>query len=328
MKFVISEEQRALAEAIDQVIESLGGSAAARAATESDAGPARELWEQLAELGLLGLCIDEADGGMGGTPVDLIVAFERLGYHAAPGPYLESAALLPDLVDPELRASLADGSAIATAAIPGFVPYALDARLCSQQFIVTGDSITPAEAGEGQESIDAARTLHELTPAGPAAALDEQTVALAIDRATLGSAAMLLGAGERLLEEAVAYAKLREQFGRIIGEYQGLKHQLANVRVALTFARPLLKGAALDLGTPSGERSVSAAKVAAADAAMLAARTALQVHGAIGYTQEHDLSLWLTRVHALATSWGTGRYHRSRIASSILAPAAILTPAS
>ncbi|GGL86514.1 acyl-CoA dehydrogenase family protein [Glutamicibacter protophormiae] len=328
MKFVISEEQRALAEAIDQVIESLGGTAVARAASEGDAAPARALWEQLAELGLLGLCIDEADGGMGGTPVDLIVAFERLGYHAAPGPYLESAALLPDLVDPALRESLADGSAIATAAIPGFVPYALDAQLCSQQFIVTADSITPAEAGEGQESIDAARTLHELTPAGPAAALDPEAVALAIDRATLGSAAMLLGAGERLLEEAVAYAKLREQFGRVIGEYQGLKHQLANVRVALTFARPLLKGAALDLGTPSGERSMSAAKVAASDAAILAARTALQVHGAIGYTQEHDLSLWLTRVHALASAWGTTRYHRSRIAASILTPAAILSPAS
>ena len=328
MKFVISDEQRALAEAIDQVVESAGGTGVARQWAAGDLAAGQELWAQLAELGLLGLCVEEADGGMGGTAVDLVVAFERLGYHAVPGPYLESAALLPDLVPGSVRDGIVEGSAIATAAIPGLLTYALDAAASTHSFIVNPGSITPATAGIGMASIDETRTLSELHADADASAVDPELVALAIDRATLGCAAVLLGAGERLLEEAVSYAKVREQFGRAVGEYQALKHQLADVRIALTFTRPLVNGAALDLGSPAGPRSVSAAKVAAGDAAMLAARTALQVHGAIGYTQEHDLSLWITRVHALVGAWGTARHHRDRVASFILSPAALLAPVS
>lgn len=328
MKFVVSDEQRALAEAIDQVVESAGGTGVARKWAAGELAAGQELWVQLAELGLLGLCVDEADGGMGGTAVDLVVAFERLGYHAVPGPYLESAALLPDLVPGPVRDGIVDGSAIATAAVTGLLTYALDAAASTHSFIVNPGSIAPATAGIGMASIDGTRTLSELHPEDSASALDPEAVALAVDRATLGCAAVLLGAGERLLEEAVSYAKVREQFGRAVGEYQALKHQLADVRIALTFARPLVNGAALDLGGPAGPRGVSAAKVAAGDAAMLAARVALQVHGAIGYTQEHDLSLWITRVHALVGAWGTARHHRDRVASFILSPAALLAPAS
>ncbi len=326
MKFVTSDEQRALAGAIDQVVEGAGGTAVARQWAAGNLAPGQELWTQLAELGLLGLCVSEADGGMGGTAVDLVVAFERLGYHAVPGPYLESAALLPDLTPAAVREGIVQGSVVATAAIPGLLTYALDAAASTHSFIINADSLSPAKAANDIESIDETRTLSDLHADGAASAVPPEVVALAIDRATLGCAAMLLGAGERLLEEAVSYAKLRQQFGRTIGEYQGLKHQLADVRIALTFARPLLNGAALDLGTASGPRSVSAAKIAAGDAAMLAARVALQVHGAIGYTQEHDLSLWITRVHALVNVWGTARFHRNRVASYILSPAALLAP--
>lgn len=328
MKFVISDEQRALAEAIDQVVESAGGTGVARQWATGDLAAGQELWAQLAELGLLGLCVTEADGGMGGTAVDLVVAFERLGYHAVPGPYLESAALLPDLVPESVRDSIVDGSAVATAAIPGLLTYALDVAASTHSFIVKPDSIMTARAGIGMASIDETRTLSELHADAPARALDPDVVALATDRATLGCAAVLLGAGERLLEEAVSYAKVRQQFDRAVGEYQALKHQLANVRIALTFARPLINSAALDLGSPAGPCSVSAAKVAVGDAAMLAARTALQVHGAIGYTQEYDLSLWITRVHALVGAWGTARHHRDRVASFILSPATLLATVS
>ena len=322
MKFVLTEEQQALAEAVDEVIESAGGTKPARTWAAGDLTAGRALWAQLAELGLLGLCVAEADGGMGGTAVDLVVAFERLGYHAVPGPYIESAALLPDLVGTDVRRGIVDGLLVATAAVPGIVPYALDAAASSHAFIVGADFLAHATFGPGIASIDRTRTLHELAPAGEPAALDPAAVALAVDRATLACSAVLLGAGERLLAEAVAYAKIREQFGRAIGEYQALKHQLADVRIALTFARPLINGAALALGGTDSARSVSAAKVAAGDAANLAARVALQVHGAIGYTEEHDLGLWITRVRALTGSWGTPRHHRDRIASLLLSPAA------
>jgi alkylation response protein AidB-like acyl-CoA dehydrogenase len=128
----------------------------------------------------------------------------------------------------------------------------------------------------------------------------------------LACAAQLLGAGERVLADSVTYVKQRKQFGREIGSYQAIKHQLADVRIALDFARPLVLGAAL------GEVPVSAAKVYAADAAYLAARTGLQVHGAIGYTAEFDLSLWLNRIRALVTAWGTPAYHRGRVLESLV----------
>lgn len=321
MKFVLSEEQQSLAKALDEIIESAGGTKVARTWADGDPEPGLALWNQLAELGLFGLCVAEDDGGMGGTAVDLVVAFERLGYHAVPGPYLESAALLPGLVDSTVRKGILTGSIIATAAVPGLAPYALDAAASSRCFVVGPDFLSEASAGPGAASVDRTRTLSELTAVGQSAPLDPGRSALAADRTTLACSAMLLGAGERLLEEAVNYAKIREQFGRAIGEYQALKHQLADVRIALTFARPLIYGAALDLTGPNSARSISAAKVAAGDAANLAARIALQVHGAIGYTEEHDLGLWITRVRALLGVWGTARYHRSRIASLLLSPA-------
>jgi hypothetical protein len=98
---------------------------------------------------------------------------------------------------------------------------------------------------------------------------------------------------------------------------------LADVRVALDFARPLVYVAALSLqsGSPDGARDVSAAKVATGDAAYAAARTALQVHGAIGYTAEYDLGLWITKVRALLTAWGHPALHRARVLEA-LKPAA------
>ncbi|NYJ01190.1 hypothetical protein HNR19_001888 [Nocardioides thalensis] len=136
-----------------------------------------------------------------------------------------------------------------------------------------------------------------------------------VELATVATAAYLLGAGERVLADSVAYAKQRRQFGREIGSYQAIKHRLADVRIALDFARPLVYGAALDMSP----RSVSAAKVSAGDAAYLASRTGLQVHGAIGYTQELELSAWFTAIRELQSAYGTAAQHRRRILDSLLA---------
>ena len=109
-----------------------------------------------------------------------------------------------------------------------------------------------------------------------------------------------------MLDASVEYAKQRSQFGSIIGSYQAIKHKLADVYIAVEMARPLVYGAALSLadGSTDTARDVSAALVAAADAALLSARSSLQTHGAIGFTQEHDLSLLLLRVQALRSAWG------------------------
>ncbi|MEX3657484.1 acyl-CoA dehydrogenase family protein, partial [Mycolicibacterium fortuitum] len=133
------------------------------------------------------------------------------------------------------------------------------------------------------------------------------------------TAAQLVGAGQAMLDQSVEYAKQRAQFGRIIGSYQAIKHKLADVLIAVELARPLVYGAALSLaeGSPDTARDISAAKVAAADAALLAARSALQTHGAIGFTQEHDLSLSLLRVQALRSAWGDPTAHRRRLLEAI-----------
>lgn len=134
-------------------------------------------------------------------------------------------------------------------------------------------------------------------------------------RPVLATAAYLLGVGERLLADSVTYATQRRQFGRAIGSYQAIKHRLADVRIALDFARPLVFGAAC---APS-DVGMSAAKVGAYDAAYLASRAALQVHGAIGFTLECDLSIWMGRVLELKTIGGSPQWHRDQILASLLA---------
>jgi alkylation response protein AidB-like acyl-CoA dehydrogenase len=107
-----------------------------------------------------------------------------------------------------------------------------------------------------------------------------------------------------------------------------VKHRLADVAIALEFARPLTAEAAAALAEdrPTATRDVSAAKVAATDAASRAARAALQVHGAIGYTQEHDLHLWLTKIRALAGAWGSQAEHRARVAAALTGDGATACP--
>jgi alkylation response protein AidB-like acyl-CoA dehydrogenase len=142
----------------------------------------------------------------------------------------------------------------------------------------------------------------------------------ALDRGALAVSAQLLGIAQRLVDEAVAYARKREQFGQAIGSFQAIKHMLASVQVKIEFARPLVYRAAVSVArsVPTRAVDVSQAKSAAGDAALLAARTALQVHGAIGYTWEVDLHLWMKRAWALEGAWGSRLWHRRRIASAVL----------
>ncbi len=319
MRFLNTDEQEAFGEAVDELVASQGGAAIAQAWAAGDPTTGLELWRRFAELGLGGLRMSEEDGGLGGSATDLVVIFERLGYHAVPGPYLESIAFLPQLVDAATRQELAAGSAIATATLDPHVPAALDAAHATHHFAIADGRMSTATVGSALKSMAPSRTLALLTSNDDGTELDPDVLDRAFDEAVLANAALLVGAGERLLDEAVAYAKIREQFGRPVGEYQALKHALANVRVQLSFARPLVQSAALDLDSATRGRDVSAAKVAAAAAATLAARTSLQVHGAIGYTAEHHLGLWVTLVPALVQSWGTPAFHRARVARSILA---------
>ncbi|MEV0700298.1 acyl-CoA dehydrogenase family protein [Saccharopolyspora sp. NPDC050389] len=322
MRFALNDEQLAFSRSLDDFLGSAGVPDAARAWGEGDAASGRKTWQRLADLGVHALCVPEDAGGLGASPVDVVVAFEQIGHHLVPGPYIESVVVAPALLqaaDPESLAELAAGSRMVTLAAPPGTPFALDADVADRVLLVDGDELHIAEAGSLRRSVDSTRRLFEVTAKDRLATLPTGAVAAALDAAALACSAQLLGAGERLLAETVEYAKNRRQFGRAIGEFQALKHALADVRVALDFARPLLHGAALSVGSSDAARDASAAKVAASDAAYLAARTALQVHGAIGYTLEHDLGLWITKVRALVAAWGTTAAHRARVLAAITA---------
>lgn len=310
MKFELSEDQRDFAASLDKLVAASDPVAAARAWAGGDTAPGLTLWKRIADQGVNALVVPEEDGGMGASPVELVVALEVLGRHAVPGPWVESCAYLATALRGAEREAVAAG-APATVAVPPSVPYALDADVAEQVYLAEGDRLLTGTAAQRLGSVDRTRHLFR-TGAGEEVATHGDLDA-AFDLAVLANAAQLLGAGERVLADAVAYVKQRRQFGREIGSYQAVKHKLADVRIALDFARPLVLGAALD---PS-PRAVSAAKVASGDAAYLASRTGLQVHGAIGYTEELDLSVWITKIRALVTAWGTPAHHRDRILTDL-----------
>ncbi|MGO9153941.1 acyl-CoA dehydrogenase family protein [Mycobacterium sp.] len=307
VEFALDEQQRDFAASIDAALGAADLPGAVRAWSAGDVAPGRKVWEQLANLGVTALAVPEKFDGLDADPVDLVVALERLGRWCVPGPVAESIAVAPVLLAGDDRSGgLASGELIATVALPPHTPRAVDADTAGLVLLATEDGVTEAAPGEEHESVDPSRRLFDVTPTGDAWQADIQR---ACEFGALATAAQLVGAAGALRDAAVDYAKQRMQFGRIIGSYQAIKHKLADVHIAIELARPLVYGAALSLEP----RDVSAAKAAASEAGLLAARSALQTHGAIGFTQEHDLSLLLLRVQALRSAWGTPEAHRRRV---------------
>lgn len=317
MNFEIDEAQRDFAASIDAALGAADVPAAVRAWGEGDTSPGRKVWAQLAELGVTALMVPEEFDGIAAHPVDLVVALERLGKWNVPGPVAESIAVAPILLsDDERSAALAAGELIATVAAPPLVPRAVDADTAGLTLLAADGSVTEATTGAQHESVDPSRKLFEVTASGAAWTADVQR---AFEFGALATSALLVGAAQSMLDASVEYAKQRSQFGTVIGTYQAVKHKLADVLIAVELARPLVYGAALSLADGSADtaRDVSAAKTAASDAALLAARSSLQTHGAIGFTQEHDLSLLLLRVQALRPAWGDPTWHRRRVLEAL-----------
>lgn len=311
MDFTLDEQQRDFAASIDAALGAADLPAAVRAWSAGDTGPGLKVWEQLTNLGVTALIVPERHDGIDASPVDLVVAMERLGRWCVPGPVTESIAVAPILLaDDQRSADLASGELIATVALPPDVPRAVDADTAGLVLLAGQGSVTEGAPGDRNDSVDPSRRLYDVTANGEAWPAD---TARAYELGALATAAQLIGAAEALLAGSVDYAKQRTQFGRVIGSYQAIKHKLAGVHIAIELARPLVYGAALSLESSD----VSAAKVAAGEAGLLAARSALQTHGAIGFTQEHDLSLLLLRVQALRSAWGTTQSHRHRVLEAL-----------
>ena len=270
------------------------------------------LWSRLGEMGVLGVLAAEEYGGFGGDYLDLVLLLEETGRAALPEPVVEHAAVALPRLDVERFAAAAAGDLTITVVPPsGLVPYGAGADLVLLDDAFLEPSVLSLQP---HESVDGSRRLFA-TAAAPAS-IDDAT----LDRAALGVAAQLIGLADRMLTMTVDYAKERHQFGVRIGSFQAVKHHLANVALALEFARPLVYRAAWSMAHGDGARSVHVgmAKAGASEAALLAGRVALQVHGAIGYTTEYDLHLWLKRAWALAASWGDAHWHEDRVGRAIL----------
>lgn len=325
MRFLPTEEQRDFARSLDAMLTAADTPTAIRAWSTGDHGPGRALWSRLAEAGVFALPIPERYEGVGPLPVEVTTAFVELGRHGVPGPVVETvaaSALLTELAGSggagpakRLLPGLATGETLATLAHDS-QDLALDADVADLVLVVRGDELWLAAGHQGvRASADPARRLArpspggELLAAGPAV---REAAARAGEWAMLATAAQALGVGLTLLDRTVAYAKQRRQFGAPIGSFQAVKHRLADTLIALEFARPLLFGAAVTFRSAD----LAAAKVAAGEAAYTAARTALQIHGAVGYTEELDLSLWLRKARPLRDAWGTPSWCRARVLAS------------
>ncbi|MFG3493578.1 acyl-CoA dehydrogenase family protein [Streptomyces sp. NPDC047928] len=323
MRFHPTTEQRDLSRTLDAMLTAADAPAAARAWAAGDPAPGRAVWSRLARAGLFALAVPERYGGLGPLPVEIALACVAAGRHAVPGPVVETlavaelltrlAALGDEAPAQRLLPGIAAGEVTATLAMPESGGYALDADAAALLVVVHGDELWSAPGhGPVRVSADPVRRLARPADGGELLAAGEPVARAAGDaarRAALATAAQSLGVGRALLDRTVAYVRRRSQFGAAIGSFQAVKHRLADTLLGLEFAGPLLYGAALTSRTAD----VAAAKAAAGDAAYAAARTALQLHGAIGYTDEPALALWLRKARPLREAWGAPAWCREQV---------------
>lgn len=283
-------------------------------------------WKALAGTGVAGVLVPESHGGLGlDAPVSALFA-ELAGVFAVPEPLAEVlvASSLLAALDGEVAAEwlprVAAGEAIVVPALAGD-PYPAHVEAADLVLLQNAPgkvvAITPDNATVApQPNLDGGRPTATLTmaPGGDVVGSWDDVDRALLEAAQLGAtlaAAGLVGAATSAIHLARDYALTREQFGQPIGQFQAVKHLLASPLVDVEFSRPLVEKAAFALASGDADASlhVSAAKAFAGDAARGAATAALQVHGAIGYTWECDLHLWLKRTWSLMAAWGDTELH-------------------
>jgi alkylation response protein AidB-like acyl-CoA dehydrogenase len=314
-----------------------------RASWQSETGHSPELWAKLAELGVTGLLVPEDHEGMGMDEIDFVLLQEEAGRAALAEPLVSTAAvaapLLVELGSKELCERWLKRIAVGEAIVAlghALSPFVSDAHVAHLLLLARGDEVHAVDPEQveltPQPANDPSRRLFSVswTPSeATRVAEGERGRALwaaAFDRGALACAAQQIGVADQLVTMAVAYAEQRHQFGKPIGSFQAIKHMLANVKVKLEYARPVVHRAAHSVARAVSQRAVhvSMANLVASEAAGLAAKTALQVHGAIGYTWEQDLHIWMRRAWSLELAWGGAAFHRGRVADAILADGARL----
>ena len=336
MDFRFTEEQTMMAGVVRDLLEAECQASDLRRLMQAGCSRDGGRWSKIVDMGLLGALVPESAGGLGLSERDLVLIAEQCGYFGLPEPLLDNAgialpllAALPDVprAAQALQRALAGEITIAIGH-PGN-PFVLDADRAGAILLPVDGALHLVDRADAaltaQPSIDPfrelfkveARTSPETQVADAEAAAP--LLATALNRGALFAAAQLLGLAQRTNDLAVAYAKERQQFGKPIGSYQAIKHHLATAQVKIEFARPVVHAAAAmsPLGGQHEDARISHAKLAAGEAADLSARTAVQVHGAMGYSWEVDVHFFLKRGLALNNAWGTPHSHRERAAARV-----------
>lgn len=289
---------------------------------DGEGGDPWTAWRALSDVGLFSLLVDAANGGAAQPTVAAALVVEELGRAAAPLPVAETVAVVtPALVHdlPELAGDflgrIARGELMATVqdGWDGHGPWMGDAGLA---LVVDDHGVSLCVPGPRSvtvlDGIDPARRIGRVARSAEVARVDDVAVAARVRaRAATCAAGLLIGLAEAVVLRSVDYAKERVQFGRPIGSFQAIKHQLADAHVAVATSRRLAWYAswALDDAPASVEEAASVAKGFASEAALQASYVGLQVHGGFGYTSDCDLHLWLKRIHALCGAFGTSQEH-------------------
>ena len=324
MNFSFTSDQHDLAAGLRAMLEREFTAARLRAVWDSGTGHDPVLWARLAEMGVLGMMIPETSGGLGGDYLDTVLLLEELGRAAVPGPVIETMTVgAIALAGTRWASGIADGTISVTAALMGerYVPHGSTSAV-----VLTAESgvVCAAESNSLNQKtvhgIDGGRHLSIIEGAVEHDTIIDIDADALIDAGALAAAAYLLGLSSRMLAIAGDYARDRRQFGQPIGAFQAVKHLMANALLQVEFARSAVYRAAWSYAnnSPNRARDVSMAKALISDATQKAARSALQVHGAIGYTWECDLQLFMKKAWALSPAWGSATFHRRRVADAVL----------
>jgi alkylation response protein AidB-like acyl-CoA dehydrogenase len=319
--FRFTDEQLMIAETARKLLAGSCSMAQLRAMLAADTARDPARWAGLVETGLTATLLPEAAGGLGLSEIDFVLVAQSAGYAALPEPLVESAGIAAPMlaaIDPfhaQLRSteqSLAIGHPVNPFIADADTAAALLLERDGVTYLLHPDEVTLTR----QISTDPFRRLFSVawTPNTPISR-DPGLWADALDRGALFAAAQCAGLAQRAIDLAVTYAKTREQFGKPIGAYQAVKHLIANAQVKVEFAKPVIYAAAAAFANRDAysRARISHAKLFAVEAADLAARTSLQVHGAMGYSWEVDVHFLLKRVLGLAATWGGPALHRGRV---------------
>jgi alkylation response protein AidB-like acyl-CoA dehydrogenase len=296
MNFDLSDDQRTIKTTAREFLAARYPLAEVRRlALEDERGFTEAQWREMVELGWPEI----AEIGT----VEMIVVAEELGYALAPTPLQSTwaAGLLGASLDGGRGAVVVDGLAFDAGSADVLVDWDDGSRR-------TGASVEPVRA------LDPTRRLFRVSGGERSGGGDVERGRLQV---MVMNAAESVGVAERAMEMAVAYAKERKQFGRAIGSYQAVSHACAQMLLEVEGARSAVYWAAwaLDHEPETAPLAAACAKAYAGDAGRRVPRAALQVHGGIGFTWEHDLHFFLKRGEANAHAYGEGTAHRERIAA-------------